>query len=266
MKTTFPKSVKTGEQIYLKTAASAVFAGDGLTVEEHLSRLHNAVSDHAKLIDLNLGVMGDGITGGSNGNGGNIAQYNTYTGLLGKHFKTYTNYSVGAVSIASVSSSDKGIAERYVDMADNLDVIIFAGTTNDWFKTVAMGTIADTSITTYYGALHTLILGAQTKFAGKEIFITTPLPCVGFNADGSYASNTDHENGIGYTLKDYVEVLKEVCEFHAVPVIDLYATTNMNVIHNAAQREIFTFNGTHLTETGHQRVYRRIFNEILTKL
>ena len=265
MKMTFPKSVKTGEIVYLKTSASAVFAGDGLTVEEHLSRLHNAVSDHINLLELNLGVMGDGIAIGSNGSGGTIAQENTYTGLLGKHFKTYKNYSAGSVSIATVGNI-KGITELFVNMDDNLDIIIFAGTTNDWFKTVPLGTIADTSITTYYGALHNLILGAQTKFAGKEIFITTPLPCCGFNADGSYASNTDHENGLGYTLKDYVEVLKEVCEFHAVPVIDLYSTSNMNVIHNAAQRDIFTFNGTHLRERGHQRVYRRIFNEILTRL
>ena len=61
----------------------------------------------------------------------------------------------------------------------------------------------------------------------------------------------------GQRLKDYVEAIKEVAEYYAIPVIDLYATSGLQPqVPIIMQR--FCPDGLHPNDAGHEKLYRRL--------
>jgi lysophospholipase L1-like esterase len=111
--------------------------------------------------------------------------------------------------IASASRTDSAV-QRYSNYRNDADIVTVAMGTNDTEGLVPLGTSSDTAITTFYGALNTLVPGLINKYPGKKIGFLTPIPRSGW---------TD--------FTGRVNAIKEVCGKYSVPVLDLSKTANL---------------------------------------
>ena len=125
-------------------------------------------------------------------------------------------------------------------------VFVF-GATNDYGHGDApLGTMADRTPETFYGALHCLYAALVERFPGKPVVVMTPLHRLNEN-------NPAGEHGKSVpttTLKGYVEIIREVAEYYSLPVLDLYARSGLQPAVPVI-REKFVPDGLHPNDAGH---------------
>ena len=220
----------------------------------------NNANVQSPLKKLKCGVLGDSITYGAFVN----HETESYPALLKADFKEVINYGISSTLIAKNDNYPNAMCERYVNMADDLDVIIVMGGTNDFAvgSSVAdsFGEPNSTDIYTFYGALNALMSGLVEKYIGKEIFFCTPIH---ISYDG-YNSDTVKPNG--KTLKDYRNAIIERCAYYSIPCIDTFAMSGMDIAHNTTVKNHFTTDGCHPNAKGHIRLHDRIFHEIKNRI
>ena len=158
------------------------------------------------------------------------------------------NYGISGTRIAR-QSNDEGSAycDRYKKMDDDADVVVVFGGTNDFGHGDApLGTMADRTPDTFYGALHTLYSGLTEKYPRSAIAVVTPLHRVG--EDNPRGDGSKPEDGA--LLKTYVEIIREVAEYYSLPVLDLYKESglqpNVPII-----RKMYIPDGLHPNDEGH---------------
>ena len=193
-------------------------------------------------------------------------------------------YGINGSTIAlpgSGADSRRAICERYDDMSDDADIIAVSAGTNDFeYAWCPIGTINDaddgTSNRTFYGALKALCKGLIEKYPHKVIFFTTPIKRMQPFVDGNggdytedYADTTPFsKNKYGKTLGDYADIIKEVCGYYSIPVLDMYRESLLNPS-IAEQQDCFTkeqdtshatsfYYYTHPNTTGQKIMARRV--------
>ena len=119
-------------------------------------------------------------------------------------------------------SFDKDFIQRVEEMSPNADVIFVFGGTNDFGHGDApIGTISDRTEYTFYGALHVLYTKLIKKYPHAHIFIITPL-----HREGE--DSPLNEWGLPCKpLQEYVNAIRIVAEYYALPVIDLWKDSGM---------------------------------------
>ena len=179
------------------------------------------------------------------------------------------DYGVNGSTIGLKSDGTNGrnaMCTRYSDMDNNADIIAVSGGTNDF--EYAWGTIGDIdsdSRKTFYGALKYLCEGLINKYPQKIIFFTTPIKRGQPFEDGNGGTYTpDNEtltplskNKYGKTLGDYANIIKEVCGYYSIPVLDLYNESLLNPSLES-QQDMFDEYLTHPTATGQKIMARRV--------
>lgn len=180
-----------------------------------------------------------------------------YVVLTGNQtFQNYA-YSDGSWSITATQVRTP-ISSRYQFMTDDADIVLVNCGTNDFqYDWTALGTMADRTPDTFYGALHYTILGLLDKYLGKQIVFCTPIK----RAQTPYTS-VDSKNGNDKTLGDYGEIIKEVCDYYSIPVIDLYAQSCLNPS-VASQSSLFDSYKTHPYQTGHNMIARVVAGQLM---
>lgn len=259
MKYGFPKLSKTGEQIGFKTMANAVYAGDGRTIEDHLLDIEKPLRNYK------LGIMGDGFI---NNGGNDSATYHTFPDLLQPYFKSVQAYSfVGSTFAYNQNSGENAYAmfELYSWLSSDNDITIVAAGVNDFVYSTPLGDESTkTDGSTLYGGVCMLLNALITSHClGKEIFMVLPM-----DSYHPYANITtaDH-NSLGLTLKDYVDVIRECCEIYSIPTIDLFKEGGIATPYYADRsNNPFTYDGFHLTDLGHKRVFNRIYGKLLSTI
>lgn len=125
---------------------------------------------------------------------------------------SYKNYGLHSTTIAVRSGFTTSFLERYKTM-QSADIVSVLGGVNDYQTNVPLGTIDDTSLTTFYGAVNALAKGLKEKYPNSFVFFMTPYPC---------SSHWTDKNTSRYTLEDYANAIKQVCAKYDIPVLDLY--------------------------------------------
>ena len=110
---------------------------------------------------------------------------------------------------------------------------------------------------TYYGALKQLLENLIAKYPTKTIIFLTPLK----RGQDPY-NQPDSKNANGKTLKEYRDIIIEVCEYYGVPVIDLFAISGLNP-HLASQVNLFDRVKTHPLTVGHKKMGDIVASQIL---
>ena len=170
------------------------------------------------------------------------------------------NYGISGTRIARQKvpsadiNEDKDFCSRIAEMDCNADIIIVFGGTNDFGHGDAqIGKMSDRTPYTFYGALHTLYTELAEKYPGKQIVIITPL----------HRWNEDNVRGDGYktsdagVLKEYVDTIREVAEYYAFPVLDLYARSGFQPKVQTV-RELYMPDGLHPNDMGHENLAQKI--------
>ena len=183
-----------------------------------------------------------------------------YTDLFAKNTGAEIyNFGISGTRIARQKTPsfyprhDLYFASRIKDMPEYADVVVVFGGTNDFGHGDApIGDFNSRDEYTFYGALHNLILKLIEKFPTATIVFLTPLHRL------TESFKTDYI-GIGNppSLKNYVDVIKSVCEYYSIPVLDLYAVSGMQPSVEII-RNIYMPDGLHPSDAGAERLARLI--------
>lgn len=150
------------------------------------------------------------------------------------------------------------------------DIVAVSIGTNDWmYAWTPIGTIADaddgTSDGTFYGALKHVCRTLIDNNPAKLIFFTTPIKRAQAFNDGDQKEGDPYgvtttplsENYYGLTLGEYADIIKEVCGFYSIPVLDLYRESLLNPS-IPAQQSMFDGALTHPRDAARAIMARRI--------
>jgi lysophospholipase L1-like esterase len=193
--------------------------------------------------------MGDSITYGTYTPTGHASPdgfvTNPYPTLVGNKLgiTTVRNYAHSGTSISSTSSINPALAMSaiYSTMDDDADLICVMGGTNDYGTNVGLGTIADTTDISFYGALDVLCNGLITKYKGKKIVFISP-----------HHGLVETTNSAGATLAQYRQAIFDVCEKYGIPVIDGFALGITCA--NTTIKDTYVNDGLHPNIEGHKVV------------
>ena len=180
---------------------------------------------------LKINFLGDSITEGVGASSAETVYHAVLKREVG--LKEARNYGISATRYALQKGTPgrpkddyvdvNSFCERFDQMDDDADVVVVFGGTNDFGHGDArLGGFADRTPETFYGACHYLFSGLVKKYLGKTIVIMTPLHRLG------ELKNTGSQKEEAYgTLKEYVDIIKEVAEYYSLPVLDLFGTSGL---------------------------------------
>lgn len=164
---------------------------------------------------------------------------------------TVINYGISGTRIARMDVNDvDAMSIRYTSMDSDVDLITVFGGTNDFGTgTAPLGTFADRTPDTFYGACHVLMEGLINKYPTATIAFITPLQR---NLNG-----TESKTIRGYTLKQFVDAIKECARYYAIPVLDLYETSNFYPDNSVVRTQLIP-DGLHPNNSGHAKLGKRV--------
>jgi len=216
-----------------------------------------------KLEGLKINFLGDSITEGV----GASSPEMVYHAVLKRevNLKEARNYGISGTRFAVQKGSDEQPKDDYVDvnsfcerfdkMDDDADVVVVFGGTNDYGHGDApLGGFSDRTPDTFYGACHYLFSGLIKKYLGKPIVIITPLH-----------RSCEHLNNAGFkpygiaTLKEYVEIIREVAEYYSLPVLDLFASSGIQPAIEEI-KEYYLPDGLHPNDRGYALIANKLKN------
>ena len=182
-----------------------------------------------------------------------------YVSMLGLNTGALVrNYGIGGTRIARkhVPSEnpvyDQDFCLRAPTMDADADAVVVFGGTNDYGHGDApLGTIADRTPDTFYGALHTLFTMLLTRYTDSKILVLTP----------THRLNENDPDCNGLPLKAYVDVIREMAEFYSLPVLDLYAASGIQPNVPAMQTRYMP-DGLHPNDAGHAMLAEMIARKL----
>lgn len=201
-----------------------------------------------KLEGIKANFIGDSITEGH----GIMDVKDSYWNVLKRecNLAEVRGYGIGGTRIAiqhypENPKYDQDFISRVEGMDADADLVVVFGGTNDFGHGDApLGQMNDRSPYTFYGACHKLIQKLMERYPEAQLVFMTPL------------HRLIEERG-ERRLKDYVDAIRRVTEYYGIPVVDLYATCQIQPqVEDNKNR--FCPDGLHPNEAGHQRIYRRL--------
>ena len=216
-----------------------VFADDGIAVnfepETALAIKSRISSVSPYMFGKKWAVLGDSITAGDGLTANIITRYSSVVakqcGIIPYNYG-YSGSRIATEGSPGDSTYDNAMVIRYANMIADADYITVLGGINDANNQLPLGTLGNTDISTFYGALEVLITGLLTKYPGKSIgFITYP----------HYQGSERH--------RTYANAIKEACARYAIPVLDLHSIGGMNTM-TTEFSQMFYSDGLHPNELG----------------
>ena len=215
-----------------------------------------------KLEGLTINFLGDSITQGV----GASSEETIYHAVLKREakLKEVRNYGISGTRFALQKEGHpqwikdeyidtNSFSERFEQMDDDADIVVVFGGTNDFGHGDApLGGFSDRTPDTFYGACHYLFSGLIKKYLGKPIVIMTPL----HRTHETLNTGKVKEHGYG-TLKDYVNIIREVAEYYSLPVLDLFATSGMQPAIPEVMNKYIP-DGVHPSDDGHAVIAQKL--------
>jgi len=173
-----------------------------------------------------INVLGDSITEGV----GTTAPENRFCDIIAaKTGATVRNYGISGTRIAKQHKRSENVDfdQDFVSRAPLMDadadiVVVFGGTNDFGHGDAPFGTFEDRSADTFCGAAHVLCQELLERYPNSEIVFMTPTHRL--NEDIPTGDNKPAPVG---TLKQYVDMLKRVCEYYSLPVLDMFASSRI---------------------------------------
>ena len=197
-----------------------------------------------------INVLGDSITAGA----GTTGPEHFYHAVLARSVgaDTVRNYGIGGTRIARQNGPDTygaAFVDRYREMADDADLVLVFGGTNDYgHGNAPFGTMDDRTPETFCGACHLLFSGLIEKYPETPIVVMTPIQRLNGNVP---SGNT------GLPLSVYADTIRQIAEFYALPVLDLYHCSGI-CPDLPVQQERFCPDGLHPNNDGAALIAARL--------
>lgn len=172
-----------------------------------------------------INFLGDSITEGA----GTSSHDKMFTMLIEREYGAICqNYGIGGTRIARQKTPteekwDRDFISRVPEMDNDADIVVVFGGTNDFGHGDApLGTMDDRTPYTFYGALHCLYTALTEKYPDVPVVILTPLHRLNENSPKG-----DNKPAPVGTLKEYVNIIREVAEYYSLPVLDLFKESGL---------------------------------------
>ncbi|MBE6886754.1 MAG: SGNH/GDSL hydrolase family protein [Ruminococcaceae bacterium] len=171
------------------------------------------------------------------------------------------NYGISGTRIAKQTAAtepasfDRDFCSRVGEMDPDAEIIVVFGGTNDYGHGDApLGTPADRTPETFWGALHTLYSSLAAKYPAAKIVVLTPTHRLD---EGNPRGAFDYKPAPVASLREYVSIIREVAEYYSFPVLDLFASSGLQPAIPAIQ-ERFMPDGLHPNNAGHEKLADQI--------
>lgn len=219
-------------------------------------------SNNLDYSDKILNCFGDSTTWGDNGmdTGGEDISWVHHIQKLVK-FKDVRNYGVCASRIAVTEDRTDSFIERVNDMRTDADYVVVMGGINDFQHNVPLGDPRSKDIWTFYGALNILAHELLDQYPMAKIIFITPMKNNFHHPTKKYPTTLD-KNKQGLYQIDYVNAIKSVCDYYAMPVIDMYAESGISPF-VSKQRHLYMLDGLHYSDEGYARLAERIYKGLM---
>lgn len=131
-------------------------------------------------------------------------------------------------------------------------IISIMGGTNDYIKSVNLGTINDsTSKPTFHAGWKRIFNKLISGFYNYDPFIFVIIPPV--------TKGLNVKNSVGYTFNDYIEATKEECRKYGVPYLDMSIMGRLNEINKVR----YTSDGIHFNQLYVTKIFAPIVAEFI---
>ena len=202
-----------------------------------------------------INFLGDSITEGA----GTSSHDKMFTMLIEREYGAICqNYGIGGTRIARQKTPteekwDRDFISRVPEMDNDADIVVVFGGTNDFGHGDApLGTMSDRTPYTFYGALHCLYTALTEKYPDVPVVILTPLHRL--NEDSPKGDNKPEPVG---TLKEYVNIIREVAEYYSFPVLDLFKESGLQPKVPVIQKKYIP-DGLHPNDAGNEILEHKI--------
>ena len=202
-----------------------------------------------------INFLGDSITEGA----GTSSHDKMFTMLIEREYGAICqNYGIGGTRIARQKTPteekwDRDFISRVPEMDADADIVVVFGGTNDFGHGDApLGTMSDRTPYTFYGALHCLYTALIEKYPDVPIVVLTPLHRI--TEDIPTGDNKPAPVG---TLKEYVNIIREVAEYYSLPVLDLFKESGLQPKIPVIQQK-YVPDGLHPNDAGNEILAHKI--------
>lgn len=175
--------------------------------------------------ELSFTAFGDSITYGADLKIGGRVE-NPYPTVVSEilDLKSYDNQGVSGATYTSNSLGLPCISNVITSYNKQADIIGVLGGVNDYNRSLPLGSIDDSDVSTVYGSLHVTMNYLKENYNESFIFYMTPYK---EHFNNILWSDT---NSSGYTLEDVSVAIKSVAGVYEIPVLDLFETGNFESI------------------------------------
>ena len=218
-------------------------------------KIENAINDDFPFEVKKIAFIGDSFT-----------TLNKYTKkvveFLGLASDSYRNYGISGYGIVDFIANNK---KSWVGgMADCQVATLWIGT-NDFAQEQLLGDFDSSDTSTFTGALRDFLSWwtNTSAFDNQLKLIITPTQRWGYNSDT--IPNPTMTNGLGITLSQYTERLKDVAHDYGIAVLDMYNESGISALALDDGKAKFTTDGLHPTTSYFDRLGIRIAKAIKNK-
>lgn len=178
--------------------------------------------------------------------------------LFGLTNSDYRNYGISGYGVMDFVEQNK---KSWIGGMSDCQVATFWLGTNDFAQERPLGDLDSDVDTDFTGCLRELLSWwcGTYSFDNQLKLVITPCQRWGYNSDP--IPNPTMTNGLGLTLKDYSDRIKDVAHDYGIAVLDFYEESGINPKNTART----TRDGLHPTDTYFNRLGIRIAKAIKNK-
>lgn len=218
-------------------------------------------------LDVKIITSTSGIGGGINewsgvkttAIGTSITAYGQYVtalnSLLGVTIQNL-GYAGGSLSSSSIYSPQK-IYDQISLIATDAELILLEIGINDFRGNATLGTINDTTLATFYGAVYKTVVDILTTNNNRKVIILTPYGNIDTYASGRW----DNPNDNGNTLFQFCNAIRETAIRLGVWCFNMGSESGINGLTN----ELYCSDGIHLNTLGGV-LYAKTINRLLRNI
>jgi lysophospholipase L1-like esterase len=154
--------------------------------------------------------------------GTSITSQGFYTSRLTALGLNVTNLGVSGSSLSSSASSGGGVIYGQIaNIPTDTELVLFEAGINDFRTNATLGTIVDTTLSTFYGAIYLAIRDVALRVPAATIVFLLPFGNTDTNYSGTWRTNNDNS----VSLAAFRKAISDVCQQTSVATIDLAEST-----------------------------------------
>lgn len=195
------------------------------------------VADRTSLTGLKWAALGTSITFDTQNS--YVPELERLSGMVA------TNLAVSGASLSSTSSyGASGFVSQVAAIPLDSDIVTIECGANDFRGNATLGSLGDTTLSTFYGALYKTITDAQNQDWNRAVVVLGMYPST--PGDTYTAANYRTANGNGNYYFQFEKAVREVCEWLNVP----YLPASMV---GGPTGALWLADGIHLSDSGSRR-------------